>query len=120
MPALPRQSVLEAVQFNGYLCCGTVEVENMLSQRVLPAKFEPRKTTGPQGAPQFLFLVRLFLTEAASIAGGIHAHSVNDIFRSDKIKSTASPRPSPPLRGGEGENSRVATIQEFGTQNVIL
>ena len=85
MPVLLRQPMLEPIQLNGQLCSRTIEIENVLSQRMLPAKFESRKTPGPQGAPQFLFFICLFVAEAAGIAGEIHGSNVNDIFwRPDK------------------------------------
>ena len=44
MPALPGQSMLEPVQLDGQLCSRTIEVEKVISERMLPAKFESRKT----------------------------------------------------------------------------
>jgi len=80
MPVLLRQSMLESIQFNRKLCGRTIEVENVISQQMLAAEFESSKTPRPQGTPQFLFLVRLLMTEATGVAGGIHRRSVNDIF----------------------------------------
>jgi len=46
-----RQAMLKSVQFNGQSCGRTIEIEKIISHRLLPAEFEFRKTPGPQGTP---------------------------------------------------------------------
>jgi len=64
-----------------------MEIENVIAKRMLPAEFESRKTSGPQGAPQFLFFVGLFATKTAGIADGVHGRSV----KCQIIKGNPSP-----------------------------
>jgi hypothetical protein len=36
-----RETVLKAIKFNREFCVGTVKIQNVLAQRVLPAKLKP-------------------------------------------------------------------------------
>ena len=47
-----------AVQFHNQASLGAVEVDNVWTQRVLPAEFEALELNAPQQAPRRLFGVR--------------------------------------------------------------
>jgi hypothetical protein len=44
--ALSRHTVLKAVRFNGQLCCGTIEIEDVFPNSVLAAELEADKSPG--------------------------------------------------------------------------
>jgi hypothetical protein len=77
---LSRQTVLEAIQFNGQFCDRTIKIEEVFALRMLPAEFEAGKTPRPQSPPQFPFLIRLFAAQTAGVADRIHGRSVNRNF----------------------------------------
>lgn len=69
---LLRQAVLEAIQFHREPGCRTVEIEEVDSLRVLAAKLESGKTSPAEGAPEFLFLIRLVVAKSPRNGGGVH------------------------------------------------
>ena len=71
-PTLLRQAVLNSVEFNGQLCGGTIEIECVNPDRMLPAEFESGKSSRSQCEPQFFFLLGLLAPESAGIGSGIH------------------------------------------------
>src|SRR5439155_22657582 len=66
------QTVLEAVEFDGQFCGGTINIEMIDTDRVLAPELEPGKTSCPQNAPQFFFLLRLLAPETAGLGCDIH------------------------------------------------
>src|ERR1700690_2074436 len=46
-----RPTVLKTVEFHRQLCDGTIKIQVVNSERMLPAEFESGKTSCPQGAP---------------------------------------------------------------------
>jgi len=88
-----RQTMLKAIQFDIQLRVGTVKIQDMSANCVLPAKFEARKLPSSQGLPKFLFPVGLL---AAKFAGNLFkAHA--ERMHSGGRNSSSSPRPSPRL-----------------------
>ena len=62
-----RQTVLETVQFHSQPRRRAIEIQNIITLRMLPAKFETRKPMAAQCPPQIPFLVCLI---TAKLAGG--------------------------------------------------
>jgi len=54
-----RQTVLKSIEFNGQLGGGTIEVEVVVVQGLLAAKFEAGKATGFQRLPELPFFIGL-------------------------------------------------------------
>ena len=57
------QTMLKPVQFHSDLCIGTIEIQNVISHRILAAKLETRKTPPTQRPPKLLFFVGLVTTK---------------------------------------------------------
>jgi hypothetical protein len=77
-------AMLRAVQFHGQLCIRAVEIQNVISDRVLPTEFEPGKTPATQGPPERLFVVRLVATQ---LAGDVFEAHGGMMFFARKISS---------------------------------
>jgi hypothetical protein len=84
---LHRKPVLGAVQFDGEFCGGTIEIEPVDANRVLPAKFESGEAAGFQDVPQFFFIIRLLAAQAACIGDGIHLLRIESVSKNDKLPS---------------------------------
>ena len=63
-----RQTVLGTVQFHRQPRRRTIEIQNVITHRMLPAKFETRKPLAAQRPPQIPFRVRLV---TAKLAGSL-------------------------------------------------
>jgi hypothetical protein len=87
----------KAVQLHRQASAGTIKIQDILSGRVLTAKLESGKASGPQGAPELFLLLRLVAAETSGVAGRIHCPHANN-FR----PPNQSPLPSP-LPAGRGE-----------------
>ena len=88
---LLRQSMLKAIQFNGQLCRGAIEVEIVFADLVLATKFESGKASGFKRLPELLFFVGLIATQKAC----------------NRFWNVPSPRPSPlSLLAGRGNWTR--------------
>ncbi len=60
-----RQAVLKSIKFNGQLRIGAIEIQNMSSNGMLPAKFETGEASSAQRPPELLFLIGLITTKLA-------------------------------------------------------
>ena len=58
-----RKAVLKAIQFNRQLCSGTIKVEEVATNLMLPTEFESGEATGLQGLPELFLLVGLIATQ---------------------------------------------------------
>ena len=68
-----HQTVLKTVEFNIQLRVGTIKIQDMSANGMLPAKFEAGKLPFSQDLPKFCFLVGL---SAAKFAGNLfEAHA---------------------------------------------
>ncbi len=65
---LLRQAVLKTVKLHVQPRRRAIEIQNINSRRMLPAKFESGEAVASQRAPQFLFFVSLVTTK---LAGGL-------------------------------------------------
>ncbi len=79
-------TVLRAVQFHGQFCIGAVDIQNMISDRVLSAEFETGKTPSAQRPPERLFVIRLV---AAELAGDVFEAHVGRMFFAGNTSSPA-------------------------------
>jgi hypothetical protein len=67
-----RPTVLKTIELNRESCIGAVKIQNVLSQCVLPSKFEADKSMIAERPPKFPFFLRLL---AAKIARDLlHTH----------------------------------------------
>lgn len=96
-------SVLRTVQFHGQLGVRAVEIQDVISDRVLPTEFDTGKTPAAQCPPERLFVVRLI---AAQLAGDLLEAHEGMMFFVLEITSP-SPRSSPRLAGRGGIQRRV-------------
>ena len=92
-------TVLRAIQFHGQLRVGTVEIQNIIPDRMLPAKFETGETPAAQRPPERPFVVRLIATQLTGNLFQAHRGMMLFVW---KITSP-SPRSSPRF-GGERRN----------------
>ena len=65
---LLRQAVLITIKLHVQPRYRAIEIQNINSRRMLPAKFETGEAVASQRAPQFLFFVGLVTTK---LAGGL-------------------------------------------------
>ena len=54
-----RQAVLKAVEFDVQLCIGTIEIQNMFANCVLPTKFDAGELSSSQCLPKLFFFISL-------------------------------------------------------------
>ena len=80
-------TVLRAVQFHGQLCVRAVEIQNVISDHVLPTEFEAGKTSTAQCPPELLFVVR---EVPAQLAGDVFEAHVEMMFIVKKIFKPAN------------------------------
>ena len=97
-----RQTMLETVQFHVQPRRRTIEIQNVITHRMLPAKFKTRKPLAAQCPPQIPFRFRLVTTKLAR--GGDRVHTDRMLV----VKKRSSPSPHPafshllPIGCGEG------------------
>ena len=84
--------MLRTVQFHSQLCSGAIEIQNAISDRVLPAKFETRKTPVTQRPPERLFIIRLM---APQLPGDLFEAHEQMMFFGEEISSAPMFAPSP-------------------------
>jgi len=59
------QTVLKAVKLHRQFRIGTIEIQNVSANRVLPSKFETGELSSAQRPPEFFFLVGLVAAKFA-------------------------------------------------------
>ena len=76
--------MLKAVQFNGQLGCGTIEVQKVCAKRMLASEFEPREAACSQGLPELRLFTCLLAPQPRGVAGRIHEVERRRLLRKDK------------------------------------
>ena len=122
MLLLPGQAVLKAVQFNGQLGCGTIEVQKVCAKRMLASEFEPREAACSQGLPELRLFTCLLAPQPPGVAGRIHEVERRRLLRKDKpwvsaratyrgkwIKRPPLPSPLLPRRRGRITSALLAS-----------
>ncbi len=93
------QTVLETVQFDRQLGVGTIKIQNVPTDRVLPAEFETGKPSSAQCPPKLLLFVRLV---AAKLAGDLFKAHGGRMRPAGKISSPPAKLPTLLAKRGEG------------------
>lgn len=70
------QTVLEAVQFNRQLRVRTVKVQDVFTDQMLPTKFETGKASSSKFTPEFLFIIRLIVSQLPGDLFQAHAGEI--------------------------------------------
>src|ERR1043165_2679545 len=92
-PTLLWQPVLKTVQFHRKPRGWAVEVQEVISLRMLATELEASESSGLQRLPQLLFLFRLVTPEAPGEGGRVHADRLLGSPLGSQYR-TSSPRPS--------------------------
>jgi hypothetical protein len=95
-----RQTVLKTIQLHIQPGVGAIEIQDVNSLRMLPAKFETGESMTPQRAPEFFFVVRLVGTKLAGGLDRVHAERMRVARKNSSPARTVS-LSSP--KGGVGE-----------------
>jgi len=65
-------TMLEAVEFDGQFCGGTVEIKKVTPHWMLASEFKSGKTSGTQHMPKFFFFLGLLTAQTAGVGDGTH------------------------------------------------
>jgi len=63
--------MLSTIDFDGEPDCRTIEINNIVAERMLAAKTQARQLPALQRVPKFLFRFRSVPAQAASAGGGL-------------------------------------------------
>ena len=88
-----RQTVLGTVQLHRQPRRRTIEIQNVITHRMLPAKLETREPMTTQRPPQIPFRVRLVTTKLAGGGDRVHTGRMQ-IAAKNSSRSLLLPRPS--------------------------
>ena len=97
-----RQAVLRTVQLHVQPRHRTIEIQKVITRRMLPAKFETGKLMTAQRPPQIPLIIRLIMTKPAG--GGDRVHPDRMQIAAKNSSRDVSPHPDPlPVWAGRGK-----------------
>ena len=82
-----RMTVLRTIQLDSELRIGAIEIQNVISDCVLPTKFETGESSPSQSPPEHLFVVRLVAAQLAREWSEAHGEIMVAVKKTSSIPS---------------------------------